>query len=251
MSDMNANQTGADLSPEPPPITIGGGGNRLTPGMKLRPRQATTVEQGVVVSPEDYSPEGYTGQNLVNSKGVIARGQYSEDEAYAELARFPSAAARLNFLNTLQSFGVYGNSKPSSTGFGGQDLSAMREAMLTANALGVTLDVAVGLLAADPTIRKQAAAGRRVRTTPKQDLRMVFKSAALSTLGRQLSDNEVEKFIRAYNQSEVREAMGGEAAASPQVAAQEAVTAAAPDEAAAVGASRLASIMDQMIKGLA
>ena len=90
----------------------------------------------------------------------------------------------------------------------------------------------------------------RVRTTAKEDLRSVFKQTASSVLGRQLSDSEVEKFVRSYNQMEVSDAMGGAAAPNAQVAAQQALTAAAPDEAAAMGALTLTNIFDDMIKGL-
>jgi hypothetical protein len=69
-------------------------------------------------------------------------------------------------------------------------------------------------------------------------------------LGRQLSDAEVEKFVKAYNAMEVGEAMGGAAAPSVQTAALQAAEAAAPDEAAAMGALQLAQLMDQSIKGL-
>lgn len=258
MTPMNNNQgsttTGGSLSPEPPPIGMsGGGGDRLVPGVKLRPRTYTTVASDLSTVEEDFVEGGkkYIGQNLVDSNGVISRSQYSEDEAYSELARFQSAAARKNFLTTLQALGLYGNSKVSSNGFANRDLSAVRQAMLYANAEGVTLDRAVAMMQADPSVRQAAISGRRVRTTATQDLRTVFKQVSLNTLGRQLSDAEVDKFVKAYNRSEVSEAMGGATVASPQVAAQEAVMSAAPEEAAAVGASRLASIMDQMIKGLA
>lgn len=252
---VDPNQTDTKPSLKAPGITASGqGSNVLMPGQVLPGRRVspgTQVPAGVTVTEKDFQNGMYVGQALVDSKGNLIRGQYTEDEAYAELVKLGTPAKRLEFLGRLQNLGIYGRSKPSATGFAGRDLSAVKQAMLYANANGVTLDVAATMMAADPNIKAQVAAtGARVRTTPKQDLRAVFKQAAGSVLGRQLSDADVEKFVRSYNQAEVTEAMGGAAAPSVQVAAQEAVTSAAPDEAAAMGALQLANIMDQKIKAL-
>lgn len=236
----------------------GGGSNKLLTGQQLVPRRvssATQIPTGVTVSASEFTNHGtmYTGQALVDSKGNIARNQYTEDEAYNELVRLGTPAKRLEFLTRLQSLGIYGKSKPSATGFAGRDLSAVKQAMLYANANGVTLDVAATLMATDPNIKAQmsaVSASSRVRTTPKQDLRAVFRQAAGSVLGRQLSDADVEKFVRSYNQAEVTEARGGAIAPNVNVAAQAAVQSAAPDEAGAMGMLKLAEIMDQKIKAL-
>jgi len=246
-----AEETQTDIvSDVPPPLIPGGANNSLSPSVRLRPRKVVEVGEGVTPPPKtEYTPEGYVGQLLVNSQGVLARTQYSEDEAYSEIAKFGTPTERGIFLNRLAAVGLYGNSKPGS-GFSNKDLSAMREALRYANAEGVTVDVAVNLMGADPNVKAKIAGSARVRTTPKQDLRAVFKQATGSVLGRQLSDAEVEKFVKAYNAMEVGEAMGGAAAPSVQTAALQAAEAAAPDEAAAMGALQLAQLMDQSIKGL-
>lgn len=257
MSDANANQTGSP-SPEPPPLVpTSGGSNRLVPGQKLSPRRYRSVAPEVVglttAEKDVFGAEGtnlvYSGQALVDANGVIVRDQYSEDDAMSELARF-TAAERFAFLRRLQALGMYGNSAPSTRGFSNRDISAMREALRTANAYGYTVDVAMTMLAADPTFKKNPPKAA-LRTTPKDDLRAVFKQATGTILGRQLSDAEVDKFVRSYQGMEVTEAMGGAAAPSAAVAAQQAVEAAAPEEAAAMGALRLAELMDRRIKELA
>jgi hypothetical protein len=232
---------------EPPPLGVSGG-YTLPAGTKLPARRVadTAPADNVVLSQDDFTAEGYVGVNLVNGQGVIARGQYSGDEAYAELAKMAPADRRA-FLNSLQKFGVYGGSRPSSTGFSTQDFSAMREAMLYANAKGVTLEVALSLMASEIGA---VSGGARIRTTPKEDLRAVFREVSSRTLGRRLPDSEIEKFVKSYNRAEVSEATGGQVAPSPQVAAMEAVEAGNPDEAAAMGALQLTNIIDQAIKGL-
>lgn len=261
-------------APSPTPPGVSGGSNQLPPGQPLPKRRVKGVAsetfaptQGEIV-PElpgaglaaPQSPQGelasvfgYTGQNLVDSSGVIVRGQYAVggdgDEAYSELARMDSRT-RQGFLNSLYNVGIYGRSKPSVTGLASRDLSAVRQAMMYANTKGVTLDVAQTLLAGE--IRGRGGfGGARVRTTPKQDLREVYKQVSLSTIGRAPTDAETEKFVRAYQSQEVSEAYGGAAAPSVQVAAQQQVEARNPEESAAMGALQLASLFDQAVKGLA
>lgn len=245
------NTTTDEVNDNPPPlIPSTGSSNALLPGVRLRPRKVTSVAEGVTVAETEYTPQGYTGQNLVNKDGVLVRGQYSEDEAFSEIARFGTPAERSAVLNRLAALGLYGNSKPSSTGTMSRDISAVKNAMLYANAEGVTLDVALNLMAADPNIKAKVAGGARVRTTAKQDLRQVFKQAAGSVLGRQLSDAEVEKFVRSYNAMEVSEAMGGAAVPTAQTAALEAVEASNPEEAGAMKMLGYADVIDQLMKGL-
>lgn len=245
------NTTTDEVTDNPPALTPSGNSNVLLPSVRLRPRKVVKVGEGITAPTlQEQTPQGYIGQGLVDKDGVLVRGQYSEDEAFSEIARFGTPAERLAKLNRLAALGLYGKSKPSSTGTQTRDISAVKNAMLYANAEGVTLDRAIDLMAADPNIKAKVAGGARVRTTAKQDLRQVFKQAAGSVLGRQLSDAEVEKFVRSYNAMEVSEAMGGAAAPSVQTAALQAVQAKAPDEAAAMGALQLAQLMDQSIKGL-
>ena len=253
--DNTTTDSTLDLSSLPPVGNIGGGGYTLLPDVQLPKRTVKGVSQtlgqpnqrDILPSTTSGNEFIYVGQNLVNSKGILVRGQYTEDEAYSELAKLPLAERRA-LQNLLYSVGAYGSSKPSRSGFNSADFSAMREAMLYANSKGVTLDVATAMMASE--IGGVAGGGQRIRTTPKQDLQAVFRQASGQILGRRLSDAEVEKFVKAYNRMEVTDAMGGAAAPSVQTAATQAVEAAAPDEAAAMGALQLTNIIDSAIKEL-
>jgi hypothetical protein len=191
---------------------------------------------------------GYTGQNLVNGDGYIARGQYDpSNEAYSELARMP-VAERLTFLNSLKSRGLYGSSKPSTTGFDSKDLSAMGEFLRFANAQGVTADVAHSqLLSMFPAV----GSGKVIRTTAKADIRAVFKNTTRQLLGRDLNPDEIEKFVKAYEGKEITEGRGGVKAPSIANAAEEAVQQQYGGEAQAMGMADLMDLMDKKIKGLA
>ena len=253
--DNTTTDSTLDLSSLPPVGNIGGGGYTLLPDVQLPKRTVKGVSQtlgqpnqrDILPSTTSGNEFIYVGQNLVNSKGILVRGQYTEDEPYTELAKLPLAERRA-LQNLLYSVGAYGSSKPSRSGFNSADFSAMREAMLYANSKGVTLDVATAMMASE--IGGVAGGGQRIRTTPKQDLQAVFRQASGQILGRRLSDAEVEKFVKAYNRMEVTDAMGGAAAPSVQTAATQAVEAAAPDEAAAMGALQLTNIIDSAIKEL-
>ena len=239
----------ATPSVTPPPITSGTG-NTLLPSQKLQPRklnETPSFTSAVEISKTDYSTNGYTGQGLVDKNGNIARGQYGT-EAYAELAKFQSTKERKDFLNRLYQVGLYQGSKPSASGFSNKDLSVMQDALDWSNWRGYTIDVAATMMATE--LGTVASTGNRVRTTPKEDLRSIFKQTAGSVLGRQLSDSEVEKFIKSYNQKEMAEAAGGAFAPTASVSAEQAVTAAAPAEAQAMGALSLTSVFDDVIKGL-
>ena len=258
-TDPNQDNT-VKPSPVAPVLTVQTGGDALAPGQELAPRKVVGAAPSLGTIPASeaslISPTRmYTGQYLVDKDGMIARPQYSTSEAYAELAGLGDTSKRRAFLNRLYALGVYGKSRPTVTGFASRDQNAMAQAMLYANANGVTVDVALTMMAADPNIQANIKAvgvssRARVRTTPTQDLRAVFKQASQNILGRDLSDDEVDKFVRSYNASEVREARGGVAAPTPGTAAQEAVRGAAPVEAGAMGMLRLAEIMDQSLKGI-
>lgn len=246
--------TGQTLSTNPPPMTPSGGGNVLAPSVKLQPRIVKQVSQNVP-KPQaaDIITEGveagtfkYTGQALVDRNGNLVRNQYSEDEAYSELASMTPAARRA-FLTRLQSVGIYGNLKPSASGFDSRDLSATREAILYANSRGVTLDVAATMMASE---FPRVSTAKRIRYTPKQDLRAVFKKTAQDMLGRTLPDSEVDKFVKAFQGMEKTEQLGGAAAPSAGVVAEQQIQRRQGVEADAVGALKLAQIMDQKIKAL-
>lgn len=247
----NQNQTQTDVGSEPPGLTMTSSGYSLMPSVKLPARKVANKApaKGVVVSQTDFTKEGYTGQALVNSRGEIARNQYSEDEAYSELAKM-SVAERRDFQNKLYNLGAYGNSKPSRSGFNSNDFSAMREAMLVANAEGVTLDMAPAIMASKYGGAGYGSGGTRIRTTPKQDLSAVFRRVSSELLGRRLSDAEIDKFVKSYNRMEQVEGMGGATAPSVEGAAIAQIESTNPEEASAMGLLQLTNIIDSSIKGL-
>jgi|APGre2960657404_1045060.scaffolds.fasta_scaffold00172_19 hypothetical protein len=266
MSEDTQNQT--QPAADAPALSAGTSG--LDPNQKLQVRQVKGATlagfapgEGDVVSTTPVSPTettsartreiagptsfGYVGQNLVDSRGIITRGQYDPTkEAYAELAKM-DLAERQAFLNSLAARGLYGTGRPSATGFDTKDFSAMGEFLRFANAQGVTSDVAYSQF----LTTFKGSGGKRVRTTAKEDIRAVFKDATRKMLGRDVSNDEIEKFVKAYEGKEITEGTGGVKAPSLQTAAEVQVEQQYGAEAASVGMLSLFDILDKSIKGLA
>ena len=263
-------QTQAQPASDAPGLSAGTSG--LDPAQKLQPREVKGVAmegftpgEGDIVSTSPVSTAetssarareiagptsfGYVGQSLVDSRGIITRGQYDPSkEAYAELAKM-DLAERQAFLNSLAARGLYGSSKPSPTGFDSKDFSAMGDFLRFANSQGVTSDVAYSQFLT--TFKASGGGARRIRTTAQEDIRAVFKDATRKMLGRDVSNDEIEKFVKAYEGKEITEGTGGVQAPSLQTAAEVQVEQQYGAEAGAVGMLSLFDILDKSIKGLA
>jgi hypothetical protein len=261
-------QTDPNAPTTPPPAQapviapkVSGG---LAPDVQLGVRQVTATQQQFTTMPEQFVggrfqgpptnrniSAGYIGQQLVNKSGAIARGQYDPDsEAVSELSRL-STTDRTDLQNKLASIGLYGKNGRASggTGFDSTDLSVMREFLNYANSKGLTVDAALPTLLSE--VKPVVGTGRVIRTTAKQDIRSVLQETTQKILGRSLSPNEIEKFVKTYERMEITEAMGGVRAPSLPVAAEEQVQQQFGPEAQAVGALGLFDILDRKIKGQA
>jgi hypothetical protein len=261
-------QTDPNAPVTPPPAQapiiapkVSGG---LAPDVQLGVRQVTATQQQFTTMPEQFVggrfqgpptqrniSAGYIGQQLVNKSGAIARGQYDPDsEAVSELSRL-STTDRTDLQNKLASLGLYGKNGRASggTGFDSTDLSVMREFLNYANSKGLTIDAALPTLLSE--VKPVVGTGRVIRTTAKQDIRSVLQKTTQEILGRSLSPNEIEKFVKTYERMEITEAMGGVRAPRLDVAAEQQVQQQFGPEAQAVGALGLFDILDRKIKGQA
>ena len=236
----------------------------LAPDVQLGVRQVTATQQQFTTMPEQFVggrfqgpptqrniSAGYIGQQLVNKSGAIARGQYDPDsEAVSELSRL-STTDRTDLQNKLASIGLYGKNGRASggTGFDSTDLSVMREFLNYSNSKGLTIDAALPTLLSE--VKPVVGTGRVIRTTAKQNIRSVLQETTQKILGRSLSPNEIEKFVKTYERMEITEATGGVRAPNLAVAAEQQVQQQFGPEAQAVGALGLFDILDRKIKGQA
>jgi hypothetical protein len=251
---------------------IAGGKNSLSGGnlkpiqVTVKPGQKVNVPESEIVDPQrNLLPTteassarlresgstitfGYTGNNLVDKTGAISRPQYDPNtEAYSYIAKMDTTE-RLQFLNKLQSRGLYGNQKPSTTGFASKDIGAVQDFLLYSNSKRVTGDVGLSLLLAE---FGNVGGGKAIRTTAKEDIRSVFKDASRRLLGREVPPNVIERFVKSFEGMEITEGKGGVKAPSLQTAAEAQVQQQFGAEAGAVGMMSLFDILDKSIKGLA
>lgn len=236
---------------------------RVTPGSSLNISEADIVPGSVVefegktpstapgAAPSTNTPIarfGYQGTKLVDRNGVPVREQYDPSrEAYSFLASMDSGE-RVGFLRALQSRGLLGKNDVTAR-FTSSNINATKEFLMYTNYRGVTGDVGLGLFLSDPNI-PAVSTGPRIRTTPKEDLRAVFKDTTRKYLGREVSAAEIEKFVNSYIGKEIAEGRGGAAAPTATTAAEVMVQDQYGEEAAAVKALDFMNILDQKIKAL-
>lgn len=181
----------------------------------------------------------YTGPGLVNSAGEVEliKGiaqEYPDDYApfiYNSL----SPANQDVLMNQLEKAGLIEKSQ-----FNDQvaEVTALSRLLLLANANGITYKNYLGQrLAGKQTV--SSGGGRTYRTTNPDDLKAVARQVAQQTLGRGFTDEEADRFVRAFQAEEIaeqRRASGGGTmvqAASADVAAEKFAEEQAPDEASA------------------
>lgn len=232
----------------------------------ITPDSGITVQQNEVVDPrasQAYNTNrslgvavprdafGYRGSGLVDKNGVVTRGQYDVDkEVENVMASVGNSEVRLAYSKAFASRGLYGEKgKPSQSGLDGKDISAWKDFIRYANFNGLTVEAALPKFLAEfqPIIPQRT----RIRTTPRENTRAVFQEAVSKILGRAVPLSAIEKFVRAYEQSEISEAKGGPAAPSLQVAAEQSIQQQFGDVAQANSTLQLMDVLSNKIKGLA
>jgi hypothetical protein len=267
--------TGEEIVGEPSitaPSAFGSGTSGLAPDIKLGVRQAVGSEMaGFKPLPEDIvsttpvsakestsarvreqagpTSFGYVGQNLVDERGVIVRGQYdASKEAYSELARL-NTNDRIGLQQSLAARGLYPKNYRPTGAFESADLTAMTSFLRFANYSGVTVNVARPLFQSQ--IKASSGMGKAVRPDAAQDLDFAVNRVFREFLVRDATPEELQAFRGLAYKRKVAEATGGAKAPDLAVAAQSYASNQFGPEAQATTALSLFDIMDQKIKGLA
>lgn len=182
----------------------------------------------------------YSGDQLVDEKGNVARGQYDENGKdvageYFEAARNPMELQ--NLLYTMRDYGFYGDNKPSAFALSGkgvmsEDAAAMQRFFNYSSSQGRTWRAML------PIVQGQAklvsGGGRTVSVVSTEDATKEFKRQSLAILGRMPTAAEIAQAVKAIQQSERTRAMSGTMdPTSLSTAAELAAQKAAPSEATA------------------
>jgi len=177
----------------------------------------------------------YTGPGLVNSAGEVERDSPYPDDFAPFLYNGLSPANQDILMSQLERAGLIEKSQFNDPI---AEVTAISRMLILANANGITYKNYLGqkLAGKEPA---SSGGGRTYRTSNPDDLKLVAKQVAQQTLGRGFTDEEADRFVRAFQAEEIaeqRRASGGGTmtqAPSADVAAQEFAEEEAPTEASA------------------
>jgi hypothetical protein len=267
--------TGEEITTMPSlvaPSALGASSGGLAPDVKLGVRQAVGAEmegfkplEGDIVSTTPLSSKvepssrlrelagptsfGYVGQNLIDERGVIVRGQYDPSkEAYSELARL-STNDRIGLQQEFAARGLYPKNYRPTGMFESADITAMQSFLRYANFAGVTTKVARPLFLSE--YKATGGLGKTVRPDAKQDLDSAVDTVFRQFLARDATSEEKASFRQMAFKQKSTQAYGGAAAPNIGVAAEAYASQQFGPEAQATSAASLFDILDKKVKGLA
>lgn len=258
-------ETGIDVD-RPPMVSVGADSFTLPSTYQFPARQVLPSTQALVGTAAGYEPDFfkptigptpvgqdkfllYTGPRLVNERGVVTRSQYDPDEAYGLLASMKKAE-RMALQSELYSRGLYDGSRPSSSGFDSQDITAMKQYLLLANRYGVTAESlsspALAYLRSEyQTVERSG--GPRVRVSSKEDINEVLRGESLRLLGRALTPAEVREAVSYVQQTQAQKQMVGQDVPALSTLTGMAVGEGRQREVQVQGAARAAAVLERLL----
>ena len=183
----------------------------------------------------DGQRQPYDGPGVVNRRGELElfddannpRFYYPRDEAVQLYYSLPSEQ-KMMVLDIMERKGY-------QTGTAARDINAFEDLLITANRLGRTWDVTLREL--DQIAPDVADRAPRYRVSSRADIAEIANHVAQRTIGRSFREDEVQKFVAAYQGQEVgfQQRMSGagvvEEIPSVDVAAEQFAEQIAPTEA--------------------
>lgn len=151
----------------------------------------------------DGQRQPYDGPGVVNRRGELElfddmnnpRFYYPRDEAVQLYYSLPSEQ-KMMVLDIMERKGY-------QTGTAARDINALEDLLITANRLGRTWDVTLRELdQIAPDVADQVAAPR-YRVSSRADITEIANQVAQRTIGRSFREDEVQKFVAAYQGQEV------------------------------------------------
>jgi len=165
----------------------------------------------------------YQGNQLINlTTGALSPMYLINQDPTAIIAKKMTQEGPqglLKFLKNIQSLGFYQGGRVGN-GTSDNDISAVANFLRYSNMQGLEMNSALTVA------QKQIPGTFRIDTggptvTNEADLRAVFESVAMSTIGRGLSDSQLKAMITAYQQQERSAGYGGAAAPAAQTYASD------------------------------
>ena len=160
----------------------------------------------------------YTGEYLIDSGGVVSRAPYDPKVEAKDLLYQMDPNVRANTLAILSRAGMYGSSKPTVSGLGSRDLSAMEDFLTYSNAEGLTWDLLLGQMMIGKRLPGGTiTGGAKYRVSSAEDINDYLRKASLERLGRTMTRDDVDTAIAAIQ----RQQAAGQAPSLAQAAQQQ------------------------------
>ena len=259
---MSTNETdtfGVDIEPMPG-VTSQQSKYSLGPDFQFTERPVTQGSLALIGTQDYYGQQYfvqkgnkvfYKGPGLVDGNGVIKRQPYDPSNITGEAYRFlanKGRGERLAFLNTIADRGLYDGGKPSTSTFDGKDLNATAQYLLALNRYGVTEDIGLAYLTNEYP-GGQAATGRTVRVTAKEDITSVLREESFRQLGRTMTPQEIRDAVQFVQSRERQAPYGAEQAPALSTLTQQAVGRGREDEVKLEGFRTLADLVERAFGG--
>lgn len=150
---------------------------------------------------------------IVTPEGTL-QNFYELNTAPGEILGSLDDIERNKVTNLLYTRGWYGNQKPQG-GFGDNDREAMKALLYYSNVKGRTWTEVVNTLEKAPFVI--AGSGAAPSYSSKEDLSVIADKTALSTIGRKLTPEERDRFVKSYQGVQRADRPGGQQAPSADV----------------------------------
>jgi len=186
------------------PAPSGGGssgGTGLPPGYVPPPRY---TERGYVV-PREFESGAPATERRYSVPGVVtSRNQiqdfYEPSREAATILGGMDDITRQYVQNILYRKGWYGSRRPGN-GFSDTDRETFADLLLYANIQGQSWDVILGQLTKAPDMASMRGGGTRVVRPSSEDLTEILQRTALETVGKKLSDDDVNMLVKTYQRA--------------------------------------------------
>lgn len=195
----------------------------------------------------------YSGNQLLNTTTGATQPMYYIDQdptaIIGDKLTKEGPTGLLKFLRNLKSLGFYEGAQVGN-GSSSADISAVAGFLLYSNMQGLEMNSAMAVARADNSGMFSANASMGpARVTSPTDLKNVFQTVSMSTLGRGLSESQIEGMVQSYQQLERSAAYGSTQAPNAQTYANENLRSKFKGEAQDFQAMNVADTMLDIIKG--
>lgn len=222
----------------------GGAGSTGLPSTYVLPPRKWTDSQGVV--------QTYSGTELLNTRTGATRPMYLIDQdptaIIGDKLTKDGPQGLLKFLRTLKSLGFYEGAEVGN-GSSTSDVSAVARLLRRSNIEGFDYASLLNVARTQTGNIYSGGSGVRANVSSPTDLKSVFQSVSMSTLGRGLTESQVDAMVQSYQQLERSAAYGSTNAPNAQTYANENLRSKFKGESQDFQAMNVADTMLDIIKG--